>query len=101
MALSDALAQFESLSVSQDVIRKAAVSASDTLADLFEFHKADYLAAGTRSINSLEPTRFTNTSTLAEAVWNYYRKTEFTRFTPRDCAARLKRWAVKSRFQKK
>lgn len=41
-------------------------------------------AAGTRSINSLEPTRFTNTSTLAEAVWNYCRKTEFTRFTPRD-----------------
>ncbi len=49
MALSDALAQFESLSVSQDVIRKAAVSASGTLADLFEFHKADYLAAGKRA----------------------------------------------------
>ena len=47
MSLSAALAHFESLSVSKDMIRKP-VKGQGTLAELFDAHEADYKAAGKR-----------------------------------------------------
>ncbi len=60
MSISSALEKFESLSSCPDVIKVS--TRSGTLADLFDAHKADFIASGKRTYHHFESLRSTITA---------------------------------------